>query len=263
MGVLGRHFDEPHYRLITRNRNFFDISREVRKLISEYSLDFFHFAAIVGDQNLKRETASLSTFNESLTALLANEVNREPNSKFHLISTGHVYGPSAKKIDELQIPKPIGVYAKSKLLSEIEAMKAFKHSPEKLKIYRVFSLLGNQMNPGSLSHYIQKAHLEPEKNPIRNSLDIRDFLHPRTAVNALMQISKIDTPEMIFNICSGVELTVRSAVEIFFRKNGLSPKKLNFVEENSSVPKLLGNAERLTGYIGKELIKKDFLHARE
>lgn len=260
-GVLGRYFPPPYYRLVTRDRSFQDLSAELKKLLSDYSVDFFHFAAVVGDQNFNKESKYGFGYNESLTSLLAKEIVVEANSKFHLVSSGHVYGSSIRKINESQIPNPIGIYAQSKMNSESEAIKIFKDNSDRLKIYRVFSLLGPKMNPGSLSFYLEQAVLNPQQYPIKNSLDYRDFLHPETAVKAIVRLSQIDTTEMIFNVCSGLELTVKSAVEKYLSHAGVNTKKMLFIEERSNLPMLIGDPSLLISYMGDTLIKKDFLHA--
>lgn len=163
---------------------------------------------------------------------------------FIFVSSSHVYAPSMKSHVETENLAPISFYGEQKASAEQELTNLFQGSSTRLVIARVFSVLDFGMNPNTLGGRIERAIQPGSVEAIPTSLDVRDFLTPNTVAQALSEMSKIDSLAGIFNICSGVALTLSEAtlrmVEI--SRDARTPE---FIQEHSAVPVIVGDPAKL------------------
>ncbi|HVE48315.1 MAG TPA: GDP-mannose 4,6-dehydratase [Casimicrobiaceae bacterium] len=138
------------------------------------------------------------------------------------VSSGDVYGrvpEDALPIDERRIPMPRNPYAVSKLAAEALCYQWFATAGLRVVIARPF----NHIGPGQGEQFAMPAFAR-QINEIRNGgrkpvvavgdVDVtRDFTDVRDIILAYFSLLDRGRPGETYNVCSGVERTVRSMLE--------------------------------------------------
>jgi UDP-glucose 4-epimerase len=204
-----------------------------------------HLAAIVGESQvisnpeLARKVNVLGAINFAEAAL-----NRGVK-KFVFASTAHIYEPNPNALSENSYKKPQSQYAKMKLEAEEAILEIYKSCLDKVLIFRIFSVLDFGTKPYTLGGRITQAIRDKNRIKIRNSLDQRDFLTPKSIAQTIEKCLESDIPGGIYNICSEQPRTVKEVAKEMLVKANLSENWFHYVQENSRVPILCGDGSKL------------------
>jgi nucleoside-diphosphate-sugar epimerase len=242
---IGKHFPKPYIALRTRQRSFDDIVDELDGYLKRYDVDLVHFAAVVGDRKFLLDPAEGTRINVNFTERLAHLICKSRGSTFHFVSSGHVYGLKDKPCSETDRPEPGGPYAISKYDAETRLINILGHEYSRLKIYRVFSVLGPGMNADSLYGALERIKKNNFLGVIRHANDVRDFMLPSQVAITLSKLLKANYNENLINICTGQGKTVRTACCEILAVDAIPLSKVNFDNNNSHLPFLVGNPTRL------------------
>lgn len=173
--------------------------------------------------------------------------------KFFYISTSEVYGDIKKfPIEETDTPLPKTIYGSSKLAGENYAYSFFKSFGLNATILRIFN------NYGPRSHYegdageiiprtIVQALYHQAPVIFGNGEITRDFFYVKDTARALASL--IDLPSIegeIFNIGTGVEISMKRLVETILKETGKSEiVKINYLESRpADVSRLWVNSDK-------------------
>lgn len=154
-----------------------------------------------------------------------------PESKFVLISSGDLYGNlSSDKLPimETEIPVPANNYSLSKIFAEKMAERAANIYRQKTVIMRPFNHIGpRQSNRFAIASFAEQlARMKIEKKVVnlkvgnleakRDLTDVRDIVrgYRLAAING----------QGIYNLCSGVSVSIRKALDILIEISGLDVK---------------------------------------
>ncbi len=144
------------------------------------------------------------------------------NGTFLYVSSGDVYGQvneSALPIDEHQPPCPRNPYAVSKLSTEMLCLQWGMTEGWPVLVARPFNHIGaGQLDSFVIAsaarqicrikHGLQAPELEV------GDIDVtRDFLDVSDVVSAYLALLEHGAPGQVYNICSGVEQSVRALIE--------------------------------------------------
>jgi nucleoside-diphosphate-sugar epimerase len=237
-GTIGRHIQNVNsYTGDIRNRSNY---------VQLQGFDsFLHLAGVVGAKNVDESMEASYDVNVTATLELAQEVIKQNYAQFIYVSTSHVYGKVAGKIDENVTPNPITNYAKQKLEAEYGLKEIFRGQNTKLITVRLFSILGANMPSFTLGGFLDQMSLNSNQ-AVSCSDDIRDFLSPRQAADALKMIAeKRWVASDTFNLCTGVGYTVKEAAQLYFARIGVQVDEVLFASGNSDVPVIIGNNSKL------------------
>ncbi|MDR3670297.1 MAG: NAD(P)-dependent oxidoreductase [Holophaga sp.] len=162
-------------------------------------------------------------------------------------STGLVYAPSEKHLDENSPLAGLQPYSISKLLGETWVLG--RRNDLKVYIVRPFNLIGPGMTKSllipDLMERIQAGALPIE---MKGRDDVRDFLDRRDAIDAFMHLLTTDAPSgRIWNLCSGIPTCVSSLVKGILRAKGM-PTAVSF--RNPAKEMIVGNPARLMADTG-------------
>lgn len=192
---------------------------------------------VVGTRNLLEAAASLQQAPEAVL----------------LVSSANVYGNSEQRILTEDAPiNPVNDYAVSKIAMEYMARQFA--SRLNLVIARPFNYTGRGQSARFLVAKIVEHFRELAPFIELGNLDVaRDFSDVRTVVAAFSAL--IETPAAVggvFNICSGVAVSLEEILELCCQLTGHRPEvRINpaFVRANE-VKSLTGSADRLHSVIG-------------
>ncbi len=190
-------------------------------------------------------------------------------AKFHqprviVVSSAEVYGPVAP--DELPIRedaplRPTNPYAASKAAADAIATAA--HLGRGLDVVRVRSF--NHFGPGQSPSFVSAGFAERIAIAARDalpsievgSLDVRrDFCDVRDVVRAYRLVAERGTSGAVYNVCSGIDRSIRDIAEAFVKQSGAD---ISFVvspglQRPSDTPVVRGSSERLrndTGWLAQ------------
>ncbi len=135
-------------------------------------------------------------------------------------SSSAVYGRgyNNKRLTEKFTPRPITMYAVSKLIEELVALSAFRQKKIPVICLRSFNLLGPGLSKNMVCSALAKRIAEAEINNHRsirvgNLSSRRDFLDVRDAVSAYELAARKCKQGQIYNICSGKSVTIQECLE--------------------------------------------------
>jgi UDP-glucose 4-epimerase len=186
----------------------------------------FHLAAKKSVQDSFRHPHEYLETNASSTWNLANSALQNGVRKFVFISSAAVYGvPIGAKITEESQTRPSSPYGESKLMAERGLIQMFEGQHDKLLVIRLFNLFGydsnlffrNDLLTGeNLQSYIARSITSGERFIVFKSetetidgSNMRDYIHPADAAEALVQLSNVLNPHMnVLNLGTGNALSV-------------------------------------------------------
>ncbi|WP_339545401.1 GDP-mannose 4,6-dehydratase [Pseudomonas sp. RA_35y_Pfl2_P32] len=141
---------------------------------------------------------------------------------FLYVSSGDVYGQvseSALPIDEHQPPCPRNPYAVSKLSAELLCLQWGMTEGWPMLVARPF----NHIGPGQMDSFVVasaarqicriKQGLQSAQLQVGDIDVTRDFLDVADVVSAYLALLAKGVPGQVYNICSGVEQSVRGLIE--------------------------------------------------
>ena len=204
----------------------------VRQKIDELKPNvIFHLAAKKSVQDSFRHPHDYLETNASSTWNLSNSALQNGVRKFIFVSSAAVYGlPIGSKIKEESQTLPNSPYGESKLIAERGLMRMFEGQHDKLLVIRLFNLFGfdpnlfykNDLLVGeNLQSYIARSVTSGERFKVFKSetktidgSNMRDYIHPADAAEALVQLSKVSKPHTnLLNLGTGNALSVLEIVK--------------------------------------------------
>jgi UDP-glucose 4-epimerase len=127
------------------------------------------------------------------------------------------YGKLTKPVNEEQCPVPLSLYAKAKLATCWASSALCQFHNINWSWIRVGSIFG----PGDAQHwlipYVIKSFSEGLAPKLTLSQQIWDYLYVTDAANAILNVVKHQA-NGIFNLGSGIELTIKEVVELIADK---------------------------------------------
>ena len=210
-------------------------------------------AGIVGAEKVNQDKQYSEKVNVEYTMDLASLAIHHRASKFIYISSGHVYGNTEEPAIETQSLNPLTLYAEQKSRAEEKLKSLFKDNYTTLIILRVFSVINlqNTSSKPSLGSQIKKILDGDEDIWINNGDDIRDFLGVSNVSEILNKVAMSKDLHGIYNVCSGVPMSVKDVVISTLEKNGI----YNFSqirEGNSDLRRNFGSKVKLS-----EILRSD------
>jgi len=244
--IQGRHVSVPKSLLVNKEKliEFFEAYNV--KILLHLASPTQTFDNEKANQDFKRGIYDLSLNTLEAFAIAGGQ-------KFGYVSTSHVYGfrENTNKLTEEDSCVPISEYAKWKFETENAISERARVLGTQIVILRPFSVFGKGMR----SHFLagRLTHEEKSQNftTINYAQDLRDFSTPIQTIEKIMRVMELPwtKPSAIFNICSGVPLTVKERVLIDF-PNFPTEK---FIMENSNMPFLVGNEKSLKDFFKENL----------
>ncbi len=182
--------------------------------------------------------------------LTLNLLNHLQDSRILLVSSSHVYSPSAARCKESDPIAPQGLYGLSKHLVEQVA----PHYQERLevRVARPFNHLGPGLRPELMVPSLLRrlAALPDDGSPVlmEGLNSTRDFIDVRDVAEAYLAILELEAPaHRTFNVCTGqghsIEAVVLAAMALLSRVRPVQFRD----RPNSSgdIPYLVGDPDRL------------------
>jgi GDP-4-dehydro-6-deoxy-D-mannose reductase len=172
-----------------------------------------------------------------------------------LVSSCHVYSPSARAISESDATRPRGSYGLSKLLCE-QAALAFADRLD-VRIARPFNHLGVGLDPALVvPSLIRRLREEGDTSAplrMRGRNSVRDFTDVADVVAAYQRLIELDDPgERVFNVASGAPRSIGEVAAALLRVAGRR-RPVEFEEvplSGDDTPTLLGDPARLEAATG-------------
>ena len=240
-GTIGRKIDQsitPAKVVLGSERltDFFDPN--------DGPLALIHLGGVVGESKVSEDLDYSRHINVDETLRLAREVIEVFGGKFIHISSSHVYGPQESPITEDFSFNPRSNYAKQKMQAEVELLNYFGDRNKQLTILRVFSVLGWDVADFTLGGAVKRI-ISGSTESISNADDIRDFMTPTTIAKAISDISKYGELSGVYNLCSGMGISVGDAVREMFNVKKYEKGYLQLLAGNSTSPRLVGDNTKI------------------
>ena len=209
----------------------------------------YHLAAISNVvKSIENPTLAINT-NTVGTLNLLEEARRSRVKKFIYISSAHVYGaPQYVPVDEKHPVVPREPYAASKIASEMIVQAYGNTYGMEYAIIRPFNIFGpgqeeSFLIPGVIAQAIRAGQIK-----VGNVDPTRDFLHIKDCVGGFLAIG--DRGTGIYNIGTGKEITIKSAVEKI--RDRIDPKIAIVSDESRirtgkvEIPRMMADISKLS-----------------
>lgn len=246
-GTIGSHL--KNFGVIPLNQRLDEVTEEANIKTGDL---YFHLGGIVGPGKVKDQPKLSQIVNVESVKKLAH-LSREQNvERFIFISTSHVYGPVISQITEENQVQPVNLYAEQKFQAEEVLREIYSDNPEGLIIIRVFSILGWDTKPFTLGGAMRKLVEDPSFH-IENGDDIRDFLTPKQAGEAIYEIGTTKHVHQTINLCTGHGTSIKEAAMGMLSLAGNSPELARVRDGNSETPRIVGDPRLLDTVINKRL----------
>jgi UDP-glucose 4-epimerase len=247
-GFIGGHcvnyFLENNYKVFgcdlvdysSHDYNYTKISRlspDFDSLFDDHTYDYCINAAGNGSVPVSIEHPITDFEANCLDVIRILELIRKktPGCKYLHISSAAVYGnPVSLPVDEEAILKPLSPYGWHKLIAENICAEYSALYNLDVAVVRPFSVYG----PGLRKQLFWDLHKKSKQAESEIVLwgdgsESRDFIYIDDLVKAIATILAEKTESyMVFNLASGVEITIKDVVELFYKElNVQSPVKFN------------------------------------
>ncbi len=207
-------------------------------------LTLINLGGVVGESKVSEDLDYSQYINVDATLRLAREVIEVFEGKFIHISSSHVYGPQESPITEDFPFDPRSNYAKQKMQADVELLNYFGDSNKQLTILRVFSVLGWDVADFTLGGAVKRIYSGSTES-ISYSYDVRDFMTPTTIARAISDISKSGELSGVYNLCTGLGISVGDAVRDMFNVKKYEKGYLQLIPGNSNSPRLVGDNTKI------------------
>jgi len=270
-GYLGRVFQKfIEVNLLYQQFNFIGIGRSISNQFSS-NVQFVEQDLTVTDWSFLKRTETcdyiinlvgrsdtqifleLLKTNLFISESLLNYIQEQSLSvkKILLIGSAAEYGKnSLLPLDEKSELMPINPYGLSKVYQTYLAQYYFNVFSLPVIIARTFNIIGDDMprhlSVGAFKHQIQNAK-QGDEIQVGNLDAKRDYLHVNDVIKAYWDILIKGQPGEIYNVSSGVSITIKDILDAMINQSG---KKLKILQKNSylkkqDIPNSLGNNEKL------------------
>jgi GDP-4-dehydro-6-deoxy-D-mannose reductase len=202
-----------------------DIARAVGKSAPEYVV---HLAAIASPPEANASPVRAFEVNSlgAVRLLHALASAKSANVRVLVIGSAEQYGAQDGVISETAPLCPLGTYASSKAAQEIIALQIFRSMRLQVICTRSF----NHSGLGHGEHYllpalVRRARTLPRAGgtlQIGNGSPIRDYLHVADVVHAYVLLLEKGAPGEVYNVCSGVGISVRELAERVLSRLGIT-----------------------------------------
>ena len=202
---------------INRNHFFIDINskREIslflKKLNAQYKkvIIFFLAGESSVEDSIKKPEISFIKSLQGFSNVISNASRK---SKLIICSSGSLYDSRKKtyfkETDSLYPPSP---YSASKYAIEGLALSYFESFGIDIRIARIFSVYGEDMDRFFIYDLIKKIKDNPSEVTLNGSGNqFRDYLHVNDIVKGLKLINSRGKPGEIYNLCSGKKTKLKS-----------------------------------------------------
>jgi len=202
---------------INRNHFFIDINskREIslflKKLNAQYKkvIIFFLAGESSVEDSIKKPEISFIKSLQGFSNVISNASRK---SKLIICSSGSLYDSRKKtyfkETDSLFPPSP---YSASKYAIEGLALSYFESFGIDIRIARIFSVYGEDMDRFFIYDLIKKIKDNPSEVTLNGSGNqFRDYLHVNDIVKGLKLINSRGKPGEIYNLCSGKKTELKS-----------------------------------------------------
>jgi nucleoside-diphosphate-sugar epimerase len=203
-----------------------------------------HMAGVVGEKNVAQNLVYSELVNVKETLNLAKEVIEVFKGRFVHISSSHVYGPCDTDISEDSGFNPQSKYAEQKVRAEQALIEYFGPNNQQLVILRVFSVLGWNVADFTLGGLVKRIK-EGSNETIACADDVRDFMTPASISTAICKVAETQSVHGIYNLSSGIGISVRDAVTSMYEAVNFSTEKQIFVPGNSFSPRIVGDNSKI------------------
>jgi len=224
----------------------------------------FHLAGRINGSE-----SDLDRDNRAATSNLLEAVRKEsPAAKVVFGSTAGVYadgGNADAPLTESQSAEPRGLYAISKYAAE-QAASSHAQTGSWIVTARISNPVGSNMAAALLCGTLAKQIVEIErgKAPVVTLRDLRpkrDFISVRDCVSALWHLAEFGESGEIYNVASGVSISIADMVEVYVNLARVRPievKVLPVTSERSSVrEQWVSNAKlKALGWRSRETLKE-------
>ncbi len=224
-----RHIAHLTDRLVVRKCDVTDRTSLVA-LVRAANPDFvFHLAAQVLSRDSWEDPEGTFHVNVLGTLSLLEVIrNAEGDPVVQIAGSSAEYGPSTPeelRISEAREPRPMSPYAASKTaVVHVSRLYAMRYGM-RVHCIRPFQFIGPRKYPDVCSEFA-KGIVEIERGSceelrVGNLDPVRDMLDVRDGVNAMWLIARSGRSEEVYNICSGVEYSMREVLERLIILSGI------------------------------------------
>ena len=213
--------DSEHFTLDIENIS--ELKKILTNLSSSYEkINVFYLVGPISDDKSVKNPVDLSLKNprEVLNRSIKNlvqivEILRDFNSTFLFASTGAIYDSRDayffSEDDSLFPPSP---YAALKYSSEGIALSYFESFGVDIRIARIFSVFGEEMDRFFIFDIVNKFLSAEDKIILKGSgSQERDYLHVSDVANGLATIMEKGSPGEIYNLSSGIPTKLSDLTE--------------------------------------------------
>jgi nucleoside-diphosphate-sugar epimerase len=196
-----------------KTKNLEKIAEEVKPHI------IYHLAAVLNRERSFEHHDHIMKVNYFGTIKLLKALQKVEYENFIFTSTGEIYGNNSAPFHERQIPDACSPYSLSKIFSE-QAITAFSSLyKKKFTVLRLFNFFGRNMP----DHFFIPQLIYSLQHNIPFNMtggeQVRDYLYVDDVVLALiLTATNENSINEVFNLCSGVGITLKDMVSEFKRK---------------------------------------------
>lgn len=170
-----------------------------------------------------------------------------------VIGSGTQYGhypPAAMPLKESVEQRPTSVYAATKAAQEIAALQVWRTTGLRVICTRSFSHSGIGHAPEFLlpSLAARAVQLRAAPAPLRIGNDVvRDYLHIDDVVDAYISLAEKGTAGEVYNVCSGVGVSVRDLALAALKSAGVDGEVVSDeqLQRPMDMPVLIGSNDKL------------------
>lgn len=237
-------------------------TKSVFRVVDEGWDAVVHLAAIASGSESRRDPVAAWEVNTlgtvRMVTALSDQLDHGADPLLLFVSTAEVYGagdPVARvETDPLE---PCSVYAGSKLAAETAVLEAGKRTGLRSIIARPFPHTGagqdDRFVVPAFAHRVKEAKRANEASiEVGNLSPVRDFLHVLDVVNAYVVLLESGSPGEIYNIASGVGISVGDLLAIIAEAAGhdVTPRVKEELVRPADVPHLVGDSTKLQNATG-------------
>lgn len=246
-GTIGRHLKS--FGVIPLNQRLDEITSQANLKDGDY---YFHLGGIVGPGRVKDHPELSKVVNVGSVEKLGILCRERNVERFVYVSTSHVYSPATTRITEENQIQPANLYAEQKFQAEEILRDIYSDNPQGLIIIRVFSILGWDTKPFTLGGAIKKLVDDPSFH-IENGDDVRDFLTPKQAGEAIYEIGTTKHTYQTINLCTGKGISIKEAAMGMLSLEVNSPDLARVRNGCSESPRIVGDPSLLDTVLNKRL----------
>jgi nucleoside-diphosphate-sugar epimerase len=228
VGLLVRDRHDP-WRLadISRRVEWIKTSLEERDLVAGAVADFrpqwiFHLAAH-GAYSWQRDPASILQTNVLGTANLIDACLRAGFEAFVNTGSSSEYGFKDHAPREDEALEPSSTYAVAKAAATLYCAQAARASNAPVATLRLYSVYGPWEEPKRFIPQLVARGLEGRLPPLASPDTARDYVYVSDVCDAYLEVARdVKEPGSIYNVGTGVQTTLRQAVEVARRVLGIA-----------------------------------------